>query len=57
MLRFAELKNESCRSGKVLEDPDLLIAATALYHDIPLVTHNYSHYIRITNQSIEDWCQ
>ncbi len=42
--------------GEILEDPDLLIAATALQHEAPLVTHNASHFSRIAGLRLEDWC-
>jgi len=56
MLRFAEIKAALASRGELLEDPDLLIAATALHHDIPLVTHNASHFARIDGLHLEDWC-
>ena len=34
-------------SGKMLEDADLMIAATAVYHGLELVTGNVRHYARI----------
>ena len=56
MARFAEIKATLAARGDILEDPDLLIAATALQHDVPLVTHNASHFSRIPGLSLEDWC-
>ena len=37
------------RSGNILPDADLQIAATALYHDLELVTGNLRHFERIPN--------
>jgi len=34
------------RRGQLIEDADILIAATALVHDLPLVTNNYKHLSR-----------
>jgi predicted nucleic acid-binding protein len=39
----ARLENE----GRVLADADLQIAATALHHDLELVTGNLRHFRRI----------
>ncbi len=40
LLRFAELRAHLRRQGKTRTDFDLLIAATALQHDLTLVTRN-----------------
>lgn len=32
---------------QIIGDPDILIAATALYHDLTLVTRNQAHFQRI----------
>jgi len=56
MLRFAQIKALLAARGEILEDPDLLIAATALRHEAPLVTHNASHFARIADLRLEDWC-
>ena len=44
---FAHIKVNLEKSGERLEDFDLLIAATALEHDLILVTANYRHFSRI----------
>lgn len=56
MSRFAELKADLWAKGERLEDPDLLIAATALTRDVLLVTHNLAHFSRIRNLRLADWC-
>ncbi len=45
--------------GIRLDDLDLLIASTALYHNLTVVTHNIKHFDRIPGLRIEDWenCQ
>ena len=53
--RFARIKADLFRAGRKLEDPDLFIAATALEHELALVTHNISHYERIPGLRLEDW--
>lgn len=40
LLRFAELRAHLRRQGKPRTDFDLLIAATALHHDLTLITRN-----------------
>lgn len=55
MLRFAEIKQVLWQQGAKLEDPDLLIAATAIRHRMTLVTHNTQHYARIGGLTLEDW--
>ncbi len=53
--RFGRLKAELWRAGQKLDDPDLLIAATALDHELTLVTHNKAHYQRIPGLRLDDW--
>jgi tRNA(fMet)-specific endonuclease VapC len=36
-----------CRRGRPTSDPDAWIAATALVHGIPLVTHNPRHFLHV----------
>ncbi len=43
------------REGKLIEDADLLIAATALEHDLCLVTNNTAHFERVSGLELEDW--
>jgi predicted nucleic acid-binding protein len=47
MKRFARLRGELRRQGQLIPDPDLLIAATALQHDLTIVTRNVRHFQRI----------
>jgi tRNA(fMet)-specific endonuclease VapC len=47
MKKFAHLRGQLRRSGQMINDPDLLIAATALHHDRTLLTHNLRHFSRI----------
>ena len=44
---FGQIRAELERSGNILPDADLQIAATALYHDLELVTGNLRHFQRI----------
>jgi tRNA(fMet)-specific endonuclease VapC len=47
MRRYARIRGELRRVGRRLEDTDLLIAATALQHDLTLVTRNVNHFARV----------
>ena len=55
MRRFATIKAALAARGELLEDPDLLIGATAMERGVPLVTHNSSHFARIQGLRLEDW--
>jgi tRNA(fMet)-specific endonuclease VapC len=45
--RFAQLRGELRKQGQLIPDADLLIAATALRHNLILVTRNRKHFERI----------
>ena len=45
--RFGILRGDLQRRGQRIGDLDLLIAATALHHDLTLVTRNLRHFSRI----------
>ena len=49
MKQFARIRGYLRQSGQIIPDADILIAATALYHDLGLVTHNTRHFSRIPN--------
>ena len=55
MDRFARVKADLSRRGRKIEDPDILIAATAMENNLILVTHNTAHYQRIAGLQLEDW--
>jgi predicted nucleic acid-binding protein len=44
---FARTRGELRRDGRLIPDLDLLIAATAIHHDLTLVTRNVRHFGRI----------
>ena len=44
---FGKIRADLERSRNILPDADLQIAATALYHDLELVTGNLRHFERI----------
>jgi tRNA(fMet)-specific endonuclease VapC len=45
--RFARLRGYLRQRGSLIGDPDTLIAATALEHDLTLVTRNHRHFRRV----------
>lgn len=53
--RAALLWAEARKSGYPHNDADLIIAATALVHDLTLVTGNAKHFEWITGLKIDDW--
>jgi len=53
--RSADLWIEARNTGRPREDVDLIIAATALIHDLTLVTANTKHFDWITRLRLENW--
>jgi predicted nucleic acid-binding protein len=47
MERFAETRAYLRKRGEGIPDFDLLIAATALHHDLTLLTFNLRHFGRV----------
>lgn len=54
-LRFGEVRAKMVEVGLTVPTADLLIASTALLHDLTLVTHNTKHFAGIPGLRIEDW--
>lgn len=48
---YVKLKNE----GKLVEDADILIAATAMNNGFAVVTDNVKHFNRIKGLEVENW--
>lgn len=57
METYASLKAELSRKGRVIDDFDLIIAATALMLDYCLVTNNVKHFSRIPELRLETWAK
>jgi tRNA(fMet)-specific endonuclease VapC len=53
--RFGEIHAGLLDIGKPAPEMDLLIAATALVHDLTLVTHNTKDYANIPGLRLDDW--
>lgn len=45
--KWAEATRSAIRNGRPIDTADAWVAATALLHGVPLVTHNRSHYLGI----------
>ena len=52
---LGRIRGAQLRQGVSYASIDLLIAATALVHDLTLITHNTKDFQRIPNLRIEDW--
>ncbi|MGD9562218.1 MAG: PIN domain-containing protein [Pyrinomonadaceae bacterium] len=51
-LHWASISNERQWLGKPLASSDTWIAATALYLDVPLITHNAKHFEHINGLAL-----
>ena len=49
---FGQIRAQLEEAGTILADADLQIAATAIYHDLELVTGNLRHFSRISDLRI-----
>jgi len=52
---FARIGAELIKSGTPIGPNDLIIAATALAHQVTLVTHNTREFSRVPGLRLEDW--
>lgn len=52
MAEFARIRGELRARGQLIGDLDLLIAATALHHGLPLLTNNSRHFRRISQLTL-----
>ena len=52
---FGAIKVDTQKIGKPVDDMDLLIAATAIAHNMILVTHNIKHFENIPKLQVVDW--
>jgi len=55
METFAELKTLLYKRGSPLDDMDLIIASTALFNNMTVVTNNNKHFSRIPGLQTENW--
>ncbi len=54
---YAKEKARLRKTGKPIDDFDLLIGTTAVTHNLVMVTNNTNHFKSIKNIEIEDWTQ
>lgn len=54
---FGEVRALLLSSGITVPPMDLLIASTALVHDLTLVTHNVADFVNIPNLRVVDWLE
>ena len=52
---YAKEKSRLKKSGLIIDDFDLLIASTAIKHQMTLLTRNEKHFKRIENLKFENW--
>jgi tRNA(fMet)-specific endonuclease VapC len=55
--RFGAIKAVLRRQGNLIEDFDLLLAATALVNGLTLITNNTAHFERIAGLTIDNWAR
>ena len=55
IVKAADIYAHLHQQGQLIGDADILIAATALVHDLVLVTENPAHFSRVPNLIIESW--
>lgn len=52
---YAKEKARLKKNGKLVDDFDLLIGATAIQNKMVLVTNNEKHFERLQNIKVENW--
>ena len=55
IVQASDIYAELHKAGRMIGDADILIAATALHLDIPLVTNNEKHFSRISGLKVLNW--
>jgi tRNA(fMet)-specific endonuclease VapC len=54
---FGQVRATVLDQGRPTPAADLLIACTALTHDLTLVTHNIRDFAHVPNLRVEDWLE
>lgn len=52
---FADKKAELYAKGQLIDDFDILIGATAIYHKLVMITENVKHLNHLSSIKIENW--
>ena len=55
IVRAADIYADLYKRGSLVGDADILIAATALENNLPIITNNERHFERITGLQILNW--
>ena len=53
--KFGALRAALLDAGQVTPEMDLFIAATALVHNLTLVTHNVQDFTHLAGLTVQDW--
>jgi tRNA(fMet)-specific endonuclease VapC len=54
-IEFGKVRATLLRLGRPIDAVDMQIAATALVHNLTLVTHNTKDYVHIPGLRLDDW--
>jgi len=54
---YGKLRAEMEKKRVTLSEPDMRIAAIALYHELTLITGNTRHFSRILGLKLENWIE
>ncbi len=54
---FGTIKSQLESQGTPLDDFDIAIAATALAHNLTLITNNEKHFRRVEGLKVDNWAQ
>lgn len=57
IVRAADVYADLRAKGAPIGDADMIIAATALVHNLTLVTNNTAHFNRIPGLTLDNWMQ
>ena len=57
VVRAADIYSDLHRTGQLIGDADILIAATALENDMAVVTNNQTHFNRISGLTLLNWSE
>ena len=55
IIRASDIYAELHKTGSMIGDADILIAATAMQYGIAVVTNNESHFARISGLQVLNW--
>ena len=53
--KYAEIRSELKKSGEIIDDMDILIAACVMSENAVLITNNEKHFSHIKGLNIENW--